>query len=435
MKILKDFFNQKVQHFFSPAKTSKAYAGGPDFYNFEKLIALSELYSSGQVYLLSLQYLKDELGSKWDGLRETILDTLTKKMKKITSEQDVFVSRSEAEHLIVFSDRSYIEAQQKCGDILRELSITYLGTSYDHNVALRIAIGRRNGKLLFKDVAYSSKTAAEINIYNQSDIIDPPELESFTSPIKAKKARPYELIYKPIWDKKNNIVSTFMVSIRKNNDGKLDQSGTGPIGYNALENPFCLASMIELDQFMLGEIVAMMQDFFQNNFRAMFSIPLHYNTLFNLTRLHNFLFQCQSIPAPLRKYINFSLSGFPEGFPEARMHEITTSLLKFCRDVTIICDTIPQDVSYYKGLSINGICLNIKEKEKKNSQYISNIKKFARDCARENINLSLDGIDDIEELKTMRETDLNFISGNSIGRYSDTPKHMKYMEWHDIVKH
>ncbi len=435
MKSLKDFFKLKVQHIFSSASSRRKYAVAPDFHNFEKLIALSELYHSGQVYLLSLQYLKDELGSKWKGSSDVILENLTRKINKITSVEDIFVSRSEVEHLVVFSDRHNTEAQQNCGDILRELSISYLGTSYDHNVTLRMAIGKRQSKLLFKEVAYSSKSGDDDKEFIRPGIITTPKLEAFTSPIGSNKKRPYELIYKPIWDKKNNIVSTFMVSIRKSSDQKVDKTGTGPIGYNTLENPFCLASMIELDQFMLGEIVAMMKDFFKNNFRAMFSIPLHYRTLFNLTRLHNFLFQCQSIPLPLRRYINFSLSGFPEGFPEARMHEIITSLLKYCQNVTIECDKIPQDISYYKGLSISGICLNVSEKEKKSSEYIKKIKKLVLDCSRENINLSLDGIDDVEDLKTMKEADLNFISGNSIGRYSDTPKHIKYMEWNDIVKH
>ena len=393
MKSLKDFFKLKVQHIFSSASSRRKYAVAPDFHNFEKLIALSELYHSGQVYLLSLQYLKDELGSKWKGSSDVILENLTRKINKITSVEDIFVSRSEVEHLVVFSDRHNTEAQQNCGDILRELSISYLGTSYDHNVTLRMAIGKRQSKLLFKEVAYSSKSGDDDKEFIRPGIITTPKLEAFTSPIGSNKKRPYELIYKPIWDKKNNIVSTFMVSIRKSSDQKVDKTGTGPIGYNALENPFCLASMIELDQFM------------------------------------------QSIPLPLRRYINFSLSGFPEGFPEARMHEIITSLLKYCQNVTIECDKIPQDISYYKGLSISGICLNVSEKEKKSSEYIKKIKKLALDCSRENINLSLDGIDDVEDLKTMKEADLNFISGNSIGRYSDTPKHIKYMEWNDIVKH
>jgi len=225
-----------------------------------------------------------------------------------------------------------------------------------------------------------------------------------------------------------------MVSIRKNKPRNRDDTETGPIGYNALENPFCLASIIEMDQFMLGEIIAMMKDFFNNNFRAMFSIPLSYKTLFNLTRLHNFLFHCQSIPIPLRKYINFSLSGFPDGFPEARMHQITTSLLKFCRDVTIVCDKIPQDITYYKGCGIGGICLNITEKEKKSREYLEKIQRLADDCAKENINLSLDGIDNFEELETMKETELNFISGNTIGGFSDAPRHIKQLKWKDIAK-
>jgi hypothetical protein len=193
--------------------------------------------------------------------------------------------------------------------------------------------------------------------------------------------------------------------------------------------------MIELDRYMLDEIIEMMQEFFKNNFRAMFSIPLHYKTLFNLTRLHNFLFHCQSIPMPIRKYITFSLEGFPEGFPEARMHLIITSLDKYCRDVTIVCDKIPTDISYYKGCGIKGICLQVSEKNKSMDNYKARINWLSEKCIKEKINLSIDGIDKFEELKTIEKTNLSSISGNIIGRYSDAPTHMMHMDWDDIVRH
>lgn len=435
MKSLFNFFSKTAGAVFSKTKRRRRSSNGFDFHNFEKVISISTLHSTGQVHLISLEYIKEELGLRWITSKEDILENLTQKIKQSISNEDVFFSRSDTEFLLVFSNMFETVAQQLCGDILKELSITYLGSSYDHNITIRTAIGNRDGKLLFKDVAYTSSSEQEIVETSKSRIISSPKLEPFVSPIKPHKNRPFELIYKPIWDKKNNIVSTFMVSIRKISKTDKSASRTTPIGYHALNNPFCLASMIELDQFMLDEIIEMMNDFFKNNFRAMFSIPLNYKTLFNLTRLHNFLGSCQSIPVPLRKYINFTLADFPEGFPEARMHQIITSLLKFCRDVTIVCDKIPQDISYYKGCGVKGICLNITEKEKHSKEYLIKIQKLADDCALENINLSLDGIDDLEELEIIKETELNFISGNTIGRYSDAPRHMEYKNWSDIVKH
>ncbi|MCB2090255.1 MAG: hypothetical protein KDF58_02325 [Alphaproteobacteria bacterium] len=436
MKGILDFFSGKFTNVFSAVTRKKHYTPTFDIQNFEKLIAVSELFQSGQVYLISLQFIHDELGSRWINHRDEIVSLLSTRIKNNIGEDDIFCSRSEIDHLVVFTDHSKPDAKQICGDILKQITIKYLGKSYDHNIILRLAIGRRNGKLLFKDVAYSSKTENEL-IEEQQRIASEvtPKLEAFASPIKAKKKRPYELIYKPIWDKKNNVVSTFMVSIRKTGKQDINDQVTGPIGHNALKNPFCLASMIELDQFMLDEIIEMMQDFFKNNFRAMFSIPLNYKTLFNLTRLHNFLIRCQSIPIPLRKYITFSLAGFPEGFPEARMHEIITSLLTFCRDVTIVCDKIPTDVGYFKACGIKGICLNITERERTSNAYLGKIQKLAIECTRENINLSLDGIDNFEELMVMKETELNFISGNTIGRYDDAPHHIKPLNWDDLVKH
>ncbi|MDG1707247.1 MAG: hypothetical protein P8H03_00715, partial [Emcibacteraceae bacterium] len=286
-----------------------------DVNSFEKVIAVSDLYSSGQVHLISLKHIKDQLGLRWYAKRDEVLKTLAEKIKYYIASEDIFFSRSDTEHMIVFATKSKEEAQQLCGDILKAMSAKFIGRTYDHDIIIRTAVGSKNGKLIFKDVDYSSKLEVKSAI---PELKETPshKLEAFVSPIKPKNKRPYELIYKPTWDKKNNIVSTFMVSVRSTKKKKGESNTTSPIGYHSLPNPYCLASMIELDRYMLDEIVEMMQDFFKNSFRAMFSIPLHYKTLFNLTRLHNFLFHCQSIPEPLRKYITFSLVGFPEGFPE-----------------------------------------------------------------------------------------------------------------------
>lgn len=403
-----------------------------DIQNFEKIISVSDLFASGKVHLISLQHIKEQLGFSWFGKRKEIIKKLTLRIKQKIGDEDVVFSRSDTEHLIVFSDTEENEAQQLCGDILKALSIEYLGHCYDGNVIIRMSTGRRHGKLLFQDVAYSTNQTSVPDIIEEEKT---PRLEAFPSSVKPNKKRPFELIYKPIWDKKNNIISTYMISIRSTKKTKKNDSATSPIGYRSLPNPFCLASMIELDKFMLDEIIEMMQDFFKNNFRAMFSIPLHYKTLFNLTRLNNFLFHCQSIPAPLRKYITFYLIGFPEGFPEARMNLITSSLQKFCRNVTIVSEKIPSDVRYYKSCGVTGICLFIPDKIKKTSEYSMQIQRLAQQCSKENIKLSLDGVDNLEELTPIKETDLDYISGNLIGRYEDAPLHITHMEWNDIVKH
>ena len=400
--------------------------------SFEKVISVTDLYSTGRVHLISLQYIKEQLGFAWFRKREEIQKKLSIRLKQKISDEDVFFMRSETEYLIIFSNTIESEALQLCGDILKQLSSEYLSQCYDCNVITRTATGKRHGKLLFQDVAYSSNKITVPDIIEEEKT---PQLEAFTSPIKPKKNRPFELIYKPIWDKKNNIVSTYMISIRSSKKANGIEKNTSPIGYRSLSNPFCLASMIELDKYMLDEIIEMMQEFFKNKFRAIFSIPLHYKTLFNLTRLHNFLFHCQSIPIPLRKYISFSLIGFPEGFPEARMHLITTSLQKFCRNVTVVSEKIPNDIAYYKNCGVTGICLFIPEKIKSTEGYAIKIQKLAQKCAKENIKLSLDGVDKFEELGSIKETELNYISGNLIGRYEDAPLHISHMDWNDIVKH
>ncbi|MCC3860617.1 hypothetical protein [Pseudemcibacter aquimaris] len=428
-----DHITNKTMNAFSRLIGGKAYSRYSDIENFEKVVAASDLFDSGKVHLISLQHIKETLGLAWYGKREKILSTLMERIKYHTDDEDIFFSRSETEHLIIFTSKTTADGQQICGSILKGISKKFLGQCYDRNVILRTAIGKRHGKLLFKDVAYSSKLETkEKPITNEHASV--PKLEPFVSHIKPKKERPFELIYKPIWDKKNNVISTFMISIRKNKKNKSENT-TSLISYKTLSTPFCFASMIELDKLLLDEVVDMMQEFFNNNFRAKFSIPLHYKTLFNLTRLHTFLFHCQNIPEPLRNYITFQLVGFPEGFPEARMHLIITSLRKFCKEVVIECEKVPSEIYYYKECGLDGIYLNASPKEKLAKNYVEKVNKLAALCAKEEIALSLDGVDHKDELIIIKETELDYISGKIIGNYSEAPNHMAYVNWDDLVKH
>jgi len=98
---------------------------------------------------------------------------------------------------------------------------------------------------------------------------------------------------------------------------------------------------------------------------------------------------------------------------------------------------------FMKNIGLIG-CGNIAETYFRSQEYFNNIKfiscadvyeEASKKCAKENIDLSIDGVDRFDELKTIKETELSHISGNIVGKYSDAPTHMAHMKWDDLVKH
>jgi hypothetical protein len=193
--------------------------------------------------------------------------------------------------------------------------------------------------------------------------------------------------------------------------------------------------MIDFDRFMMKETIEVMKDFFKNKFTAVFAIPVHYKTVFNITRLHSFLFLCKSIPEPLRKYISFTLVGYPEGFPESSMHEIIANLNSFTKNVLIYCDKVPSDISYYKASGTKGICLTVPSKIPSPEDYWSNVRQISAQCKKENLSLFINGIDEYSDLIPTNISNLNFIAGNLIGSYTDVPSHMAQMNWKELSEH
>lgn len=400
---------------------------------FEKLITLSNMLNTGQVHLLDLSNIKDKLGDKWPKLYDRIIETLTKKIEKETGEDSVIFSRSDVEHTVVYSGASEVAAKQITFKVLQDLNQTYLGTTKKQKVSIHLATGKINGKLVFKkinDKDISKKQSAKPNDNQSSE-----NIKSDPSSQNRLEDRNYELIYKPIWDKKNEIISTYMVNSRNINRPKSQKAEAPYIGYRALPNPFCLEAIIEMDHFILKETTSMMNDFFENNFRAVFSIPVNYKSLLNLTRLQKYLAKCRAVPTDLQKYISFKLIDFPEGLPEARMSFIINNLLRHSREAVINCDTIPQNLEYYKSTRISGISLTIPHRVNKPDIFWEKINKFAAKCHKEKISLVLDGIDQHNEMLPNKKTNLDYLAGNVIGTYSDVPAHMAHMNWDEIVSH
>lgn len=433
MKNIIDFFSKLSFNGINNAKANRTAIlnsiFGDDKLHYEKIIAISDLHKSGQVYLLSLVNIKQALGVKWYKHYNDILKSLVKNVRDKIDENDVFYARSDDEFIIIFTEKNELVSQHICIEILQNISKIYIGKHDNENIIINVATGRLNGKLLFKRILTTDlkeEKRFSISNFNLSQKIND------QIPLATKK-KPYELVYKPIWDRKKELISTYMVNARRTDDININNSTTTPIGYDVLSNPFSLSSRMEMDIFMMQETIVVMNDFFKNKFRAIFSIPVHHITLFNLTRLNKFIYQCQAIPKHLRKYISFTLIGFPEGFPEARMNFIITNLLKFSRNVVINCDKIPQNISYFKNNQISGLALTIPSKIDNPNLYWDKINQLSTHCQKEKISLYLDGINDFNDLSFKKETDLDFISGNIIGSYTDVPANISHKNWDDIL--
>ncbi len=397
----------------------------------ERIILQSKLINSGRVHLLGLDKIREGLGDRWPDLRERILDNLNRIIESRIGGNDVYFSRSDEEHFIVFANTSDNEARLVCAKILQELMEIYLGSTDTRDIIVKTAVGRIDDKMIFESASLEN-IFEQISFVNVEDT--PQENNRPTGPNNspgsqnAEMEAPYEVIYRPVWDVRNEAISTYMVNSRS-----LAPFKRARLGYDVLIDPCCVEAMIGLDNMILMETINTMDDLFRNNFRAIFSIPVCYETLFNSERLRGFLSRCQVIPPELHKYIAFCLVNFPPGVPETKLGLIVSSLKSYSRAVAMACDNIPQDLNYYKECGIRGFHFVLPGRSPDPAKYWRQMAAAVAKCKQSHMYTSLTEINHQEDLILARETGVNFLSGSIIGEYTDIPGHMARVSWKELI--
>lgn len=401
----------------------------PRINTLERLILQSDFISMGRVHLLGLTELKHRLGKKWPVLRGCILTSLDKIISTRINKTDVYFSRSDEEHIIVFSKLSDNKARLICAKILQDLTAIYLGSEDTCDIIVKSAIGKAQGNLLFKSMSLDE-------IINEVSFTEVPSTKHKYNYQKeydrkwlfSEKETPYEVVFKPIWDVRNEIISTYMVNSRS-----IDLNEKIYLGYDVLTNPKCIEDMTKLDHAVMNESIIIIDKLFSDNIKAIFSIPVSYESVFNSDMLKDFLSHCQFIPPVLHKYISFTLLDFPYGVPEVKLRFIVSSLTNYSRAVVMTCGEIPQNISFYVSCGVKGICLAMPKKRYTPKEYWDQLAVFVHNCKQLNIASSLENVDQVEDFILAREIGVNFLSGDVVGPYSDTPKHMLHVSWKELI--
>jgi len=122
MKNIINFFSKFSFNGTHKAKANPTAILGSDKTHYEKIIAISDLHKTGQVYLLSLVNIKQALGSKWYKHYNDILKSLAKNVRDRIGENDVFYARSDDEFIIIFTEKNELVSQHICIEILQNIS-------------------------------------------------------------------------------------------------------------------------------------------------------------------------------------------------------------------------------------------------------------------------------------------------------------------------
>lgn len=98
------------------------------------------LVAQGRVFLLSLEPIKLQMGSRWTGRAEVIWEAVERSLHKRMPPPDVFVRLNDTTVIVAVASTNSYEGQIRCVEILQSLLFHFLGRFADADIALsRIA--------------------------------------------------------------------------------------------------------------------------------------------------------------------------------------------------------------------------------------------------------------------------------------------------------
>ena len=397
-----------------------------------KILSHSAIINTGRVQLLGLDKIKRKIGDKWPDLRENILSTLHQIVDQRISDEDAYFSKNDEEHIIVFAHLSEDRARLVCAKILQELTMRYLGNQDTRDIVVRTATGAIDGVLKFKAVTLEElldaipmvETSAlpaeqqQGSINHGAKLRSAEQLGNFFQDAKGRLSKVIEPVFMPLWDAQHEVISNYGLNFRLK--AKTSLSGN----YEDLVRNFRKREKVIIEYILADECKEILEEFYLNKFRAVFCLPVSYETVFNPDLMAAYLKVLAKIPENLRRYVTITLMEFPAGIPEGKFRFITSSLRRYCSNIILHCrDYLPHDITFYKECGVSCISIALSDSQRMKESYWKTLSQMVEKCHKNKLRASVINLHSSDELVLAKEALFDFMAGEAICKNTETPGH------------
>lgn len=289
---------------------------------------------AGRVNFLDLDKLKEAVGPRWDQMSERVGEVVRRAIERRLTPADMYTQFAGHRYLILFSRLSPEEAQLKCALIGEEISKRLLGESLPKEaVRVQTAVSRVDGTVGLEAVPGVDQMAealyARVGVAVPASPVGPEPTISRSSasddPMQAVR-----LMYRPMWDVKRNVVSTYIYVPAAALRGGGVSIGEGVI--SRIEEP---GVAFDLDLMIVQKLIDDLAELQETGRQLLLAAPVHFETMATSGRRAAYMRVCQIIPPAQRRYVIFELVDVPSGIPQSRLLEIATMLKRNARSLML----------------------------------------------------------------------------------------------------
>lgn len=374
---------------------------------------------AGSIHLMGLESLRDRLGARWEPVADRVHLLTAKLLDQYLSPHDTWFRHGGEAYVVVFAQLGPEQARLICARVVEELQILLLGEADTATIKVRTAVHEIGSEMMLVPASLSQMLDDAAGRLKQADAAGDAVYDRTAAAISSKveKMGPLEVRYRPVWDVKRQVVSTFIARTCRSRPGR------SPLwAYDCLEDPEDPQQILGMDLHLLQEAVGTALELYENRFRFFLSIPIHFESLAVLGRRREVMAALLSIPSHMRPFMTYHLYGVPAGVPTGRLSELVGALRPYGRTTMVVVEPASNDLpvlaaagarvaSAYlpQGISVDRIR--------------ADMTRFGAVAAKNRLLTSVEGVDSLAMESLCEEAGISFLSGDLIGDWMEVPEH------------
>ncbi|UKV13251.1 diguanylate cyclase [Thalassospiraceae bacterium SW-3-3] len=396
------------------------------------ILTKSKLVEAGRIHMVGFDTLREELGDRWEAVRERVFNFTEKKLQTHLTPNDVFFRYGEEEFLVVFSSMSNEAAQLLVGKVIEEVYQFILGSPDTSKIVIKSAVQQVDGELLFKDINLAEALSDATKTvpggkYQGSLLIDGEDLPD--DDIKTPTQQPVKFIYRPIWDVQRKTITTY-----RSIPTRMMSSSYMAEGYSVLGMSEEHENFLDLDIAALRSAAQTLSKVMDNGFVFACNITIHYETISRSDLRRAYIEAASKLPAQLRRFFIVELVHLPIGVPAVRIAEFVSFLNSLFRAITCRIPLENRSLQSYTNCNLFGVGVDLIDARKPESDIMKKIDRLAGLASAARLRTYLLNVNSTSLAIASAAAGINYLSGKDIGETRKFPGKVITMEWEDFLR-
>lgn len=308
------------------------------------------LIDQGRAFLLSLEPIRAQMGSRWPQRSETVWEGVEKALTKSMSPPDIFLRLNDTTVLVALASTDSYEGQIRCVTVLRTLLSFFLGRSADADVALSRISGIDGESVSASPVDLNApppvalRAASAGSLPRRPEDWIPPLTERRTSGVVSLSHygdTTYELDVAPVWRLDQETISAYAIRLRL------------PDQIDRLSD----SDQEALSHLTLGHLLPILEDYRKEGATFALLVPLAFAALSARRPRTALLSRCNGVRDIMRRAVIAEITELNPGIPVGLIRESVAMIKPFVRVVTATIRSKLDVGAIYREVAFHGVAV------------------------------------------------------------------------------